>query len=570
MKGDAVSTTDLEKLYQELTGPGAPFELREEDVLGERMSVFARRPRSLRALLDASLVHGDREFIVSGTRRITYAEHHRRVIQLAVAMRDKWGVGPGDRVAILGANAPEWILAFWAATSLGAIAVGLNGWWSQDEIRHALADCQPKLLVGDRKRLARLEGGAGVPSIEMESDLVAACGENLELPAVAIDEDDPACILYTSGTTGKPKGAVLSHRSLIASVGLQSLNGAAMRAAMTAPVQAGQPSPPLEVPASGPPLCSLLTTPLFHVSGLNAGVVMMLALGARVVLLEGRFDALEVMRLVERERVTSWSSTPTMSHRVMNHPEVGRFDLSSLTQLGSGGSPLRPDLQRAMRERCPGANLGLGYGLTESGGIATINSGAELEHRPGSSGRAMPGVEVEVRSAAGAPVPDGVEGEIFLRSPLVMLGYWRNPVATAEAIGAGRWLATGDIGRIEEGHLHVDARARDLILRGGENVYPVEIEQALESHSEVDEAAVVGVDHEELGQEVAAFVVPRAGAVLDVAELEAYVSRRLAAFKVPSVWRVHLEPLPRNASGKLLKRELGRISGPSTSRREYS
>ncbi|MCB9725643.1 MAG: acyl--CoA ligase [Spirochaetaceae bacterium] len=531
----------LQPIYDQLTAAGSPFELREEEVLGVRMPVFAARPRSLRELLVASAAHDDREFLVCGSRRRTYREHRERVGALARGLAERYAIGRGDRVAILAANGPEWIETFWAVTSLGGIVVAMNGWWVGDEIEHAIGDSDPKLIVVDRKRLARLPDSTRRRAIvEIESDFEALVGTPHPLAGVEIDEDDPACILYTSGTTGRAKGAVLSHRAFLASVALQTLNGAAMR------IASGAPMP------SSPP-CTLLTTPLFHVSGLVAGVVMMLSVGAKVVLREGRFDPVDVMRLIDEEGVTSWSTTPTMVHRVVHHPEVDVYRLTSLANLGSGGSALSPELQEKIRKRLPQAGIGLGYGLTESGGIATINSGSDLAERPRSSGRAMPCVEVEVRDAKGSRVADGCEGEIHLRSPLVMLGYWNDEVATRESLSHDRWLRTGDIGRLEDGHLYIDSRARDLILRGGENVHPIEVEQAIESHPAVDEAAVLGVDHEELGQEVLAIVVPRSADAVDVDALRDWVAARIAAFKVPVHWVVRREPLPRNATGKLLK-----------------
>jgi acyl-CoA synthetase (AMP-forming)/AMP-acid ligase II len=538
--------SSLRPIYDQLTAPGAPFELAMEEVLGETMPVFASRPGSLRSLLEATRAHDDRDFLVCGPRRMSYGEHRERVAQLARGLSEKYGIRPGDRVAILGANSPEWILTFWAVTSLGAIAVGLNGWWAAEEILHALEDCEPSLLVGDRRRLERIEGReVGVPIVEIESAFGSLYTEAHALPDHPIGEDDPACILYTSGTTGRAKGAVLSHRALVAGVGLQTLNGAAALLASGSAI-------PTEPP------CTLLTTPLFHVSGLVAGVVTMLASGAKVVLREGRFDPVDVMRLIEQEQVTSWPTTPTMAHRVVHQPELDDYDLTSLRHLGSGGSALGEHLQQRIRERLPHAarGIGLGYGLTESGGIATINSGEELAAHPTSAGRAMPCVEVEIRDPAGRRLPEGAEGQIFIRSPLVMLGYWRNDQATEEALAEGRWLRTGDIGRLQDGHLYINSRARDLIIRGGENVYPIEVEHAIESHPAVDEAAVVGEDHEELGQEVHAFVVPKAGSKITEDELDGWVRGRLAAFKVPARWTLREAPLPRNASGKLVKASL--------------
>jgi acyl-CoA synthetase (AMP-forming)/AMP-acid ligase II len=301
-----------------------------------------------------------------------------------------------------------------------------------------------------------------------------------------------------------------------------------------------------------------VTTPFFHVSGLYTGAIMMLAVGARMVLRGGRFDPVDAMRLIEREQVTSWGPMGTMAYRVVHHPELLKYDLSSVVQVGSGGAPMHPDLQRRIRDAFPSArrSLGLGYGLTESCALATVCSGEELLAHPDSVGRPLPTVELEIRDPDGRALPDGKDGEIHLRSPLVMLEYWRKPEATKEVLAPGRWLRTGDIGRLVEGRLYVNARARDLILRGGENVYPVEIEQRLEAHPDVQEAAVVGVDHEELGQEVKAVVVPRAGARVDTAELAAWVGETLAAYKVPAHWEVRAEALPRNATGKVLKNVL--------------
>jgi long-chain acyl-CoA synthetase len=545
---DALSA--LRAAEQKLTAPGAPFELVVEPVLGEPMRVFKTRARSLRELLARSAAFGEKEYIVYEGRRLRYDEHLRGVASLARAFSERFGVGPGDRVAILAANCPEWSLAFWAAASLGAIAVGLNGWWAGDEILYGVRDAEPKLLVGDRKRQARLaDADPGVPVVEVESGFaqLLAHAPDAPLPEQPLAEDDPACILYTSGTTGRPKGAVSSHRAILALIQLNLFNGAR---GMLAAAAAGA------APAAAPrPPCALVTTPFFHVSGLYTGAVMMLAVGSKMVLRAGRFDPVDAMRLIEAEQVTSWGPMGTMAYRVVHHPERARFDLSSVVQIGSGGAPMHPDLQTAIRDAFPTArrSLGLGYGLTESGALTTVCSGEELLRYPDSVGRPLPGVELEIRDAEGRVLPEGREGEIHIRSPLVMLEYWRKPEDTKETLLPRRWLRTGDVGRLESGRLYVNARARDLILRGGENIYPVEIEQRLEAHPEVLEAAVVGVDHEELGQEVKAIVVPLPGRTPSSPALAAWVAEKLAAFKVPAHFELRAEPLPRNATGKVLK-----------------
>jgi long-chain acyl-CoA synthetase len=566
-----LSTAALREIEARLTAPGAPFEVATEDVLGVPTRVFKERLPSLRALLAASAAHGDAEYLVTDDgRRITYAEHLRRVAKLASALRDECGVRPGDRVAILAANCPEWIQTFWAATSLGAIAVGLNGWWVRDEILYGLADCEPKVLVGDAKRLARIAGadlprcdGAPLRVVETgaEFDALWQRGASEALPDAPIAEDDPATILYTSGTTGRPKGAVNTHRGIVALVRLQVFHGARtmMQAAAAAAARGAQLAPPANR------TCTLVNTPLFHVSGLYAGAVTSLANGLKTVWTLGRFDPERVMDLIERERVTSWGPMGTMVHRVLAHPAFGSRDLSTITHIGSGGAPLPADLFARMREAFPNAraSVAIGYGLTESTALATINGGDELVARPDSVGRPLPTIGVEIRDPLGNPVPDGAEGEVYLNGPLVMREYWRRPQETAETIVAGRWLRTGDVGRVQDGFLYINSRRRDLILRGAENVYPAEIEHALEAHPAVREAAVVGVDHPELGQEVKAIVVVApeiagdrvCGRALQE-ELSRWVAARLAYFKVPAHWELRSEALPRNATGKVLKNVL--------------
>lgn len=546
----------LRAIEAQLLAPGSMFEIETADVLGERMSVFKNRARSLRDFLVASQRLGDAEHLVfsDGTteRRITFAEHVRLVARMAHLLATRYGVARGDRVAILAANCPEWIITFWAVTSLGAVAVGLNAWWTGPEIRFGIEDAAPKLLVVDQKRHARLDVPAGVPTliIEEELDRLLAGIADTPLPAAPIEEDDPAIILYTSGTTGRPKGAVHSHRNVIALVGLGFFNGARIRATLA--------------PSAHPP-CVFVTSPLFHVSGLHNAAVACLAGGVRTVWLRGRFEAPVALGLMEKERVTGWAYTATLLHRAVHHPEAARFDLSSVWQLGGGGSPISQALQTRARAVFTSAaqTLGVGYGLTECTSLATINSGAELLRFPESVGRPLPTVEIQIRGKEGQPLGDGEEGEIYVRSPLVMLEYWRNEPATKEVILPGRWLRTGDVGRMLDGRLYLASRRDDLILRGGENVYPAEIEQRLELHPDVAEAAVIGVPNSELGQEVKAIVVPKLGRAIDVKILASWASEGLAYFKVPSHWEIRAEPLPRNATGKVLKHVL-RGRGAST------
>jgi acyl-CoA synthetase (AMP-forming)/AMP-acid ligase II len=489
------------------------FELTEEVVLGQRITVFADRHRNLRELLEASLAWGDRDYLVDGDRRISYAAHHAAVARVAAHLASS-GVRSGDRVAIFGRNSIEWVVTFWATVSLGAIAVGLNGWWSDDELAYAVNDCEPAIVVDD---LAAIEA--------------LLSGEAVAMPDVAIDEDDPAVILYTSGTTGRAKGATHSHRNLICLVQTQQ-HLAASR------VPPGVTLPPPRV---------LTSTPLFHVSGLHSGVVACLAAGGTTIWQSGRFDPRATLSTIERERCTSWTTMPTTLWRVLHEPTAKDHDLTSMRHVGGGGAAWSAALQAGIREVFGAAvTWGIGYGLTECTGLATTSSFADLLAHPDNVGRPVATVEVRVEET----------GEICIRGPMVMLGYWRNPVATAAVIDDERWLHSGDLGEVRDGLLFLSARRTDLILRGAENVYPAEIENCLEAHPAVAEVAVVGVPDEEFGQLVAAVVVPAAGIVAEPEDLASHVKDRLAYFKVPTRWVVRTEPLPRTATGKVVRAEV--------------
>jgi acyl-CoA synthetase (AMP-forming)/AMP-acid ligase II len=535
-----------------LTGPGAPFEIVEETVLGERMRVFKSRPRSLREVLAASAAHGEKEYLVEGERRIRYADHVRLVASLATALRARYGIGKGDRVAILAENRIEWPLSFWATMSLGGIVASLNGWWTADEIAYGIEDSAPKLLIADRKRLARA-GRLDVPVLEIESEFEALLREAAALPDDPIAEDDPAVILYTSGTTGRPKGALASQRSIIGFIQTTTLSGAE---SVLADVMAGRAKMP--DPVNRPQTVFLATSPMFHLSGLYGNIVLQLSMGGKLVIRPGRFEPEALLQLIEKERVTAWAALGSMGPRVATHPSLEKYDRSSVENVGFGGAPTTEAVQELMRRAFPNArsNLGIGYGSSESISTAATIRGSEYDLHPTSTGRPVATVEVEIRDPEGKPVPEGVEGEIHIRSPYVMLGYWNQPAATRETIKPGRWLATGDIGRLEGGLLYINSRARDMILKNAENVYPTEIENRLEKHPAVREAAVYGVDHPEWGQEVKAVIVPEPGAEPDPAELARWCGETLAAYKVPTQWEIRREPLPRNPSGKILKNVL--------------
>ena len=531
-----------------LLAPGAPFEMADEDVLGEVMQVFVQRARSLRELLEQAGRFGDADYAVfhnGGRRRaLTFADHERRVASVAAALADR-GVGAGDRVAILAANCPEWIITFWATVSLGAVAVACNGWWARDEIVHALAHTTPALLVADAKRLARLDGAdPGMPVVVIEEDFVDLEGfaPDAALPDIPIDEDQPALLQFTSGTTGRSKAAVLSHRSVVAFVQVVTFLGAAQVASVG-------------LPSTGPSRPRLAVFPMFHISGLQSASITPMATGAGNVWPMGRFDPATVIQLTAEEGIYAWNGTATHVFRLLQDPMIETLDVSLVQNVAIGGSATTPELVRATEERFPHLvdTFTSGYGLTESGGMVSHAGNAMLQANADSVGMAMPTVGVRIVDEDGVEVPDGENGSICVRSPLVMLGYWEDVEATDQAFLPGRWLRTGDYGRLQGGELFLASRLRDLILRGGENVYPIEVEACLEQHPAVAECAVYGVDHETLGQEVKAVVVLVDGASLDLVGARAFCGEKLADYKLPEYLEVWAGPLPRNAGGKVVK-----------------
>lgn len=526
-----------------LTAPGAAFELVDEDVLGARIPVFKNRARSLGQLLAESRRYADLEYLATAQSTLTFADHAAQVASLASALRDDHGVGPGDRVAIAAANSPEWITAFWASASLGAVAVGFNAWWTRAELDYALGHVSPTVVFADHKRAALMDD-ARVLTVEEDLPRLAAREPGAELPDVSVGEDDAAVVLYTSGTSGKPKGVVHSHRNLLAVVEYHRFNDA-LAAAF------GDPTSPTDKRY-------LMTMPLFHIASLHNLAIPRLATGSTAVIHQGAFDVDRVLRLIEQRRVTHWGAVPTMAHRLLEHGDLSGYDLSSLRAFALASAPSSPAFKDRLRAALPVAetNLADSYGLTETSTACTVASPLDLAEAPDSVGRPIVSVQVQVRDDLGKPAAEGEEGEVCVRSQFVMREYWNDPAATDAAIDPDRWLRTGDIGVIEQGRLRLSTRRTDLIIRGGENVYPVEVEAVLAEHPAVRECAVIGVEHAELGQEVGAVVVLDESADLLHEELAEFVSGSLAYYKVPTRWRLTKQPLPRNATGKVVRPEV--------------
>ncbi|MCP4904129.1 MAG: acyl--CoA ligase [bacterium] len=551
----AANPPSWEEALATLTAAGAPFETSEATIRGETMTVFESTPPSLRFLFQAARGHGDKPFLVYEDETLTFSEALDQVEALGALLVGHYGISRGDRVGIAMRNYPEWILSFAAITSVGGVAVAMNAWWTTEEMEYALRDSGCSLLIADQERIERaapLIEPIGFRSlvVRAEGPLPAGvdCYEEIfeagaKLPEVEIDRDDDAMILYTSGTTGFPKGAVATHHAVLTA--LQCFACAATANAMSQPPKQASPDP----------TSFILIVPLFHVTGLVPVMLGSFAGGYKLVMIY-KWNPERALELIERERITNFVGVPTMSWDLMESPDFTSRDTTSLVSVGGGGAPAPPELVKRIDQGFESGRPGIGYGMTETTAYGPQNSGDNYLRKPRSAGRAVPVLQVKVADDHGKEVPRGEVGEIFFRGPNLIRGYWNNPEATEETFLDG-WLRTGDLGRMdEEGFIFVEDRAKDMVLRGGENIYSAEVEAAIYQHPAIHEAAVFGVPHERLGEEVAVALVLKDGQQLDAGELQRFLAEHLAAFKIPSVVDVRNEALPRNASGKFLKRSM--------------
>ena len=539
--------------------PGDLFAIDVVDIRGVPTKVFRNAPPSLRAIWDLSAGFAGNDYIVYGDERITYGNAHRDVRAVAQWLRVQ-AVEQGDRVAIATRNLPEWVIAFWAAQAIGAVVVPLNAWWTGPELAYGLADSGSVVLVADDERAERVAphlGETGVRATVLVRTARELPGgvpwsavvrsDDTPLPALVVDPDADAAIMYTSGTTGKPKGAVQTQRNFTNFL-MQGVYVTMQMAAQAAT------SPAAAAPL---PLATLLTFPLFHVGGLQSFLLPYTAAGGKIVLMY-RWDAGEAVEIVEREAVTAVAGVPTTMFELLEAAKAKGATLESLAGISSGATLVPPELVRRIDEQTSSrAAPGNGYGLTETSGAAIANFGPAYIANPESVGKPIsPVIDVRIVVGDGTDAAVGEVGEIWLKGPTIVRGYLGRERETAEAFTDG-WFHTGDLGRLDaDGNLYVVDRLKDVIIRGGENVYAAEIEAALYEHPDVTEAAIIGVPDERLGENVGAVVRLRPDSTLDGDGIRAHVADRLAAFKVPAhVWIVE-QSLPRNASGKVLKREL--------------
>ena len=555
---------ELKQVRAQMTGAGSMFEVSEINVRGETLKTFAQAPTSLRDIWALSAMgHGDKTYLIYEDESWSYSEAYAESASVAAWMHAN-GIKQGDRVALAFRNYPEWMICYWALTSIGVTVVGMNAWWVTDEMQYGLEDSAPKAFIGDVERLERVLPvrdqfpdmkfiGLRLPqAIDGVIDYAELRAHGGDMPDATIDGDEDACIFYTSGTTGRPKGAQLTQRGCV----LNLMNVAFMSAAsnMAEAVAAGTQDE-LPAPSEGPAPTMLVTTPLFHVTANNC-VSQPCTMAGGTLIFMYKWDAGEALKIIDKRKVTNLSGVPVMAREVIMHPDFNKYDTSSLVTLGGGGAQLQPDLVGKIDKALENGKANTGYGMTETCGLITAVVGQFFLDKPESCGPLVPTMEGKVIDADGNDLPQGEVGELCVKGGNVIKGYLNREEATAESIQNG-WLRTGDIARIDEdGFVFIVDRAKDMVLRGGENIYCAEVESALFKHDAVAECTVFGVEDERLGEEVGTAVVVAEGAVVTAEELRSHCGKLLANFKIPRYIWLRSEKLPRNASGKFLKREL--------------
>ncbi|WP_245942278.1 class I adenylate-forming enzyme family protein [Sphingomonas gilva] len=561
----AASLTQIQDI---LCAPGARFEMETVDIRGIPTRTWKNAPPNMTALVMLSRMHGARLATIYEDERTSYEAQYRAIAALAADLI-AGGVQKGDRVAIAMRNLPEWPVSFFATVVTGAIAVPLNAWWTGEELAYGLADSGAKVLICDCERYDRIEphrgdlpdlarviasrcvGGApdGVEELE---NIIGPTSAWLDLPAdrglpqVAIAPEDDATILYTSGTTGKPKGALGTHRNF-----MTNIFSSAYVAARTL-LRRGEPIPdPVQK-------VGLTVIPLFHATALSAGLMGAMAAGHTSIYMR-KWDVIRAFEIIERERVNTTGGVPTIAWQMLEHPDREKYDLSSLEAVGYGGAPSAPELVRKIVGDFKAMPTN-GWGMTETTATVTTHAAEDYLNRPDSCGPAVPVSDLKIMDVDGREeLPVGAVGELWARGPQIVKCYWNKPEETAETFVDG-WVRTGDLARLdEEGFCYIVDRAKDMIIRGGENIYCVEVENILYEHPAVTDAALIGLPHKTLGEEPAAVVHLAPGAQATEAELQTLVRQHLAAFKVPVKILFSAETLPRNANGKILKPEVKKM-----------
>lgn len=559
MAATALTPADVHAKKQEITAPGGLFEMEAIDIDGHQYSSYVHAPKTLVEVFNGARGHGDLEFIVYEGRRYSYAEFFALVDALAAVLQSEYGLVKGARIAIAMRNSPAWSIAYAAATLIGAVVVPINSWGKTEELRYALEDSGSTLLVCDQPRFDLIAGSLddlGVKVLLVDGsaesvssanvsdfDAVVASGEGLEYTPPDIVGTDDCVILYTSGSTGFPKGVLHRHIAVC-----QSLMNMFFLGYLLMELEGAR-----EFRGGAERETPLLTVPLFHATGLLVGLLLPIHTAQKVVIMY-KWDALKALKLIQEEKVTGLSSVPAVVQDLLYHPEFDNYNTESLIRVGAAGAATPAGLPEMIREKCGEPSRSAGWGMTETFAVGATMSGAVFDLSPDSAGIVSPIVDMRFVDASGQVQDPLSGGEMEVHTVTCTPGYWQKPEANAETFDSERWMKTGDVGRIDEdGFLHITGRIKEIVIRGGENIYPGEIEQAVYELSQVKENVVFGVPDEAMGEELALVVHLNPGETLSEDALRGYLKERLASYKVPRHIRFFDAPLPQNASGKLHK-----------------
>ena len=547
-----------------LTAPDQIFAFEEmQHSSGITYREFTNTPKTLASFFEYGLMFPEWEFIVFNNERFTYQEIHKKAAQTANALKDA-GIKKGDRVAICMANNPEYIISYMAVTSMGAVCVLLNSWWVPDEVSYGLENSEAKILIGDEKRLRGLEKFTELRKIVVRPMNNSAGLETFDtfieskaesFSESSLDTNDNATIFYTSGSTGFPKGVLSTHRNILATLFSWALVTTLKKEVEAAESNAGQVSISDGAPVNQSAI--LHCVPLFHVTGSHSGFLMSIIAGRKMVMMT-KWDPGAALQLIQDEKIGAITGVPTQTWDLLTHPDRDQYDLSTLKELSGGGAPRPPEHVKKLKDGFKDSEPSIGYGLTETNAVGTLNLGKDYLIHPGSCGRAVPPVtDVAIIDENWNFIDESkAVGEIVIKSPANMVGYWKNQEATDEVFNSDGWFKSGDLGYIDDGFVFIVDRVKDLVIRGGENISCIEVEAAIYNHPSVQEAAVFGIPEERLGETLCVAICLKSSAELTEQELRDFLQDKLAAYKIPSFMQIGIEDLPRVASGKFSKKQL--------------
>ena len=555
-------TDKYNQILESLTAPDQVFAYAEEQHLsGVTYREFINAPRTLAAFFEFGLMFPEWEFVVFQDERYSYQDIHTKAAQMSNALKEA-GIQKGDRVAICMANNPEYIISFMAITSMGAVCVLLNSWWAPDEVSYGLDNSQAKILIADQKRLRGLERFTDLKKIivrpENNQDEFEDFNSFINLHAKSFSEDtldrhDNATIFYTSGSTGYPKGVLSTHRNILA-----TLFSWALVTTLKREVEAGDGEKSADSDAAPVNQSAILhCVPLFHVTGSHSGFLMSIIAGRKMVMMP-KWDAGAALKLIQDEKIGAITGVPTQTWDLLTHPDKDKYDLSTFKELSGGGAPRPPEHVKKLKDGFKDSEPSIGYGLTETNAAGTLNLGKDYLSHPGSCGRAIPPVtDVAIIDENWNFLVEPKEvGEIVIKSPANMVGYWNNEKATKEVFNNDGWFKSGDLGYIDDGFVYIVDRVKDMVIRGGENISCIEVETSIYKHPSIKEAAVFGIPEERLGENLCVSICLKPGSNLREDELKEFLEDKLASFKIPSLVTISHEELPRVASGKFSKNEL--------------